>query len=591
MRLIAFALTAECISAFRFGKRLALGSLGGRFNARYAPYASHLMQSPSTSNADFDLIVVGAGNGACGFLSKYLDVADPNAKVLVLEQGEDYFYTSDLTHQYGWTKAFAQGDIFRLHNARTSKGTPIISGRACTMGGGGSINYTMIHESSKWLAKIIGYNVKYWDAMKKDLNKRFKRADPTVRETAITQHIVGELVAMGFQEPKKQDMIENIPSYGEQDMQLIQFPTQFDFFGQRTNSGVSLVNWEDPRIHLKTRVSVQELVLTADSGDRVRCTSLTLKGNDKQALETVSLSMNGRVVLCAGAATPRILMPHREALRNPVIGSCVSDHFAMPLGIYIPQKDLEVSPKDIYAPVFAVLNWKSDHGGSDVLVSFDFFAGRLETLLYLTSHLFLAFLPNFIKSNMLRYPSLFSVVKNLVRITVSIINLFITRFLGEIDFITAIIKFNPAREGKYDDDPEKGIVLGWFDDDQDKMVAKETLKQHLGVVSQLGHAPPGWLQWIYSSVTKIPFHPSQVDAYVGHYSENSLLSEQHMAGGCIFGDALDTGEADRTKTGLVHGSSNIHVADLSATHLPRVSPQMTAYLIGFHVASRLYGKA
>ncbi|NET58579.1 MAG: hypothetical protein F6K47_21220 [Symploca sp. SIO2E6] len=67
-----------------------------------------------------------------------------------------------------------------------------------------------------------------------------------------------------------------------------------------------------------------------------------------------------------------------------------------------------------------------------------------------------------------------------------------------------------------------------------------------------------------------------------------LLSEQHMAGGCLLGQALDLGEGDRSQTGKVKGSSNVHVADLSAVPLPRISPQMTAYLVGFHVAKQLY---
>jgi hypothetical protein len=65
----------------------------------------------------FDLIIVGSGNGACGFLSRYLDDAKDDVKILVLEQGKNFFYTSDLTHQYAWTRAYSEGNIFKLHNA------------------------------------------------------------------------------------------------------------------------------------------------------------------------------------------------------------------------------------------------------------------------------------------------------------------------------------------------------------------------------------------------------------------------------------------------------------------------------------------
>ncbi|GKY97968.1 hypothetical protein MPSEU_000754900 [Mayamaea pseudoterrestris] len=541
----------------------------------------------------YDLVVVGSGNGACGFLAKYLEQVDNHEqRVLVLEQGGNFFYTSDITHQLAWTKSYSEGDIFQLHNARTSNGTPIVSGRACTMGGGGSINYTMIHESSKWLARMLGHSEQYWDDLKHDLNQRFRRSDPTQRETPITNHIVKNVAAEGF--TIDQDMIANIPSYQEDvDNQLIQFPTQFDMFGQRTNSGVSLVNWEDSRIELRTRVSVDELVFEPRDGQLSACVAMKIRQQSSKMEETIHVAKHGRVILCAGAASPRLLMPHRETLGNAAIGKFVNDHFAMPLGIYLSKKDLLLSPKDIYAPVFAIATWRAQERnyphGKDTAVGFDFFSGQLQQLLYMTSHLYLAFLPNFIKSPMLNIPFLFFLTKNVVRGLVSSINVLITLLVGDVVFVSAIIKYNAASEGQYETDKDNRITLRWFDDDQDKRVAKDILKERLSLMEKLGQKPPKWLQFIYHSLTKIPFSASQVDEYVDHYSKNSLLSEQHMAGGCVFSDAADTGESSRQRTGLVHGSCNVHVADLSATHLPRVSPQMTAYLIGFHVASQLYG--
>jgi hypothetical protein len=56
-----------------------------------------------------------------------------------------------------------------------------------------------------------------------------------------------------------------------------------------------------------------------------------------------------------------------------------------------------------------------------VVVSIVFFTGKLEKLLYLTSHLFLAFLlPNYIKSCVWKKPWLFEVVKTVVRWVVSL---------------------------------------------------------------------------------------------------------------------------------------------------------------------------
>jgi len=141
------------------------------------------------SEAKYDVIVVGSGNGACGFLSHYLEYLKDkklDKSVLILEQGQNFFYTSDITHQSQWTKSYAKGPIFKLHNTYTHDGKPILSGGACTMGGGGSINYTMIHESSSWLAKHMGFDVEYWDSLKERLNAKFKRDNPLDDETQVT---------------------------------------------------------------------------------------------------------------------------------------------------------------------------------------------------------------------------------------------------------------------------------------------------------------------------------------------------------------------------------------------------------------------
>ena len=76
-----------------------------------------------------------------------------------MEEGHNFFFTSEITHQNGWSKSYANGDAFTLHNAVTPNGRSILSGRARTLGGGGSINYTMIHESSEWLVKQGGHDV------------------------------------------------------------------------------------------------------------------------------------------------------------------------------------------------------------------------------------------------------------------------------------------------------------------------------------------------------------------------------------------------------------------------------------------------
>ena len=89
-------------------------------------------------------------------------------------------------------------------------------------------------------------------------------------------------------------------------------------------------------------------------------------------------------------------------------------------------------------------------------------------------------------------------------------------------------------------------------------------------------------------LTKIPYKETEVKKFVKHFSKNALLSQQHLAGGCLFGKVIDKGEVDASAAGRVFGTNNIHVADLPTVPSPRVSTQMTAYMIGHHVRKQLF---
>lgn len=88
---------------------------------------------------NYELIVVGSGNGACAFLSKYLQATkgQEQRRVLVLEEGQNVLRTSNISHQANWTRSYGEESIFKLHAATTgpnARNRPIISGRAVTQG-------------------------------------------------------------------------------------------------------------------------------------------------------------------------------------------------------------------------------------------------------------------------------------------------------------------------------------------------------------------------------------------------------------------------------------------------------------------------
>jgi GMC oxidoreductase len=553
----------------------------------------------------YDLVVVGSGNGACAFLRQYL-ATNRNQRVLVLEEGRNFFDTSEITHQRNWTQSYAEGDIFLLHDAKTPDGLPILSGRACTMGGGGSINYTMIYESSAWLSQNFGHSEDYWNDRKQELADAFQLLDPHTDLTPVARHVQEKLLDHGYI-PNRTNA-GYIPEYQEGIGDLLHvFPTQFDEFGQRVHSGVSLVSWTaNPQLDLLTEHRVIALQLEANPKGGQQCVGLTVVDRATGTQQTLTLGAGCRLLLCAGAGTPKLLLPHREALANPAIGKYVNDHILLPFGIYLLPKDLRPTAKDQYVSMFATSEqvYQRDDGQPAISVgNVDVFSGPLSVLDYLLSHLFLAFwVPNGLKQKMIRNPWVFLRLKRITRLVV----LFFDRLLDLLwclhhpdqlghhrwNLITAIVKFSIVHEGEYEPDPslsEPGVLLRCFEpglngERIDSQLAENFLTRQLSTVASLGNRPNQFFIALIRYFTRMPYKASQVHAYVEHYRLNNLLTEQHLSGGCLLGEALDPGLDDPALTGLVKGSENIFVADLSASPLPRVSPQMTAYLLGYHVA-------
>ncbi|MEM9149143.1 MAG: GMC family oxidoreductase N-terminal domain-containing protein, partial [Cyanobacteria bacterium P01_F01_bin.3] len=384
---------------------------------------------PQPDNLDlYDIIIIGSGNGACGFLSRYLDSIESSSsppRILVLEEGESFFQTSDITHQNNWTQAYAEANIFKLHNALTPTGKPIISGRACTMGGGGSINYTMLHESSQWLSHQIGHTPDYWDQLKADLNEKFHRPDPTKEVSPITQWILNAAKQFGYQQ--NQDYTKHIPNFKIGQTGLLHvFPTQFNRFGQRTNSGVSLVDWVNGAVEIKTRHHVERLeFVTAQEGD-MSCVGVHAQDLDRGASNYFQLKPDGgKLILCAGAGSPKLLWPYRETLGRGKIGQHVNDHVLLPLGIYVVPPEIAITGKDVYIPIFATNLWEpsSEEAGQGTVFNLDFFSGNFERLWFIVAHLYLAFLlPNWLKKIVIRTPWLFTFISNAIRLLLEFIN-------------------------------------------------------------------------------------------------------------------------------------------------------------------------
>ena len=258
----------------------------------------------------YDWVVVGSGNGACAFLSQYLCAnQDASERFLVLEEGDNFFETSDITHQRNWTQSYGARNILKLHTAQTPEQTPILCGRACTMGGGGSINYTMIFESSEWLVENFGYDAAYWDNLKQQLSHKFHREDPKPHLTPVAQHVKSSLESLDFHVNEQE--AGYVPVYQDGiDKQIHIFPTQFNEFGQRTNSGVSLLDWShNPRLDYVTQCRVTHLTLEAMNDGQQRCSAMTVL-NLKTGQET-EYPLHDKTCLLYTSPSPRDLSTSR----------------------------------------------------------------------------------------------------------------------------------------------------------------------------------------------------------------------------------------------------------------------------------------
>lgn len=565
----------------------------------------------SAEEIEYDLIVVGSGNGACALLSECLKYAPDDYNILVLEEGQNFFQVSDTTHENGWSKTYSTGRIFKLHNTVSPKGKAIISGRAIAMGGGGSINYTMMFESSKWLSKNLGKSEEYWDTMKKELGVKFDRPDPFHKKKKDFADFIEQKAVEMKENPfaaadKGHNIAGNIPSLQDdwedyptdEAKQIYIFPTQFNEFGSRTNSGISLVDWTDHRIEIKCLHSVKELDVDVSG----TCKAMKARNVEKNKDVQYSVKQGGKVVLCGGSASPRLLKRCKN-INNEAIGKYVKDHICMPLGIYFvadDKKDL-IGPKNNYESLFATTTVKVGDDGDRSLCTFDFFSGELDRLVYLVSSLYLTYIPfNGLKRLMGRYPFLFTLLSNTIRVLLNAIVFISEVLIGIKDVITfqgwgatklkvttSLLKFNPEVEGQYEFEDEK-ITLGFFDDKKDFLVAEKAIKDNLSFLESLGSKPILPLRWIFQFITKIPYDEYQVKRYVKNFSKRTILSEQHLAGGCLFGKVIDMGDKNPLDTGKVIGTDNLYVADLSTVSVPRVSTQMTAYLIGHYVGNQLF---
>lgn len=97
------------------------------------------------------------------------------------------------------------------------------------------------------------------------------------------------------------------------------------------------------------------------------CKSVSVRNGETNRDETHIVKPDGKVVLCGGSASPRLLM-NSDGISNENIGKFVRDHICMPLGIYFVSTKRGdeigelIGPKDNYESIFATTAVKTGDG-------------------------------------------------------------------------------------------------------------------------------------------------------------------------------------------------------------------------------------
>jgi hypothetical protein len=218
--------------------------------------------------------------------------------------------------------------------------------------------------------------------------------------------------------------IEHIPNQKDDSpKQFYQFPSQFNTFGQRTNSGVSIVDWEDDSLQLETGAghwwkawSLMEIAA------RPSMSSSWMKKKER-----ISVSRLMEKLFCMLVLPLHDSCWIRKSLSNDKYRdskACFRPYCHASWNIRQAKRHSLVTQGCLWSSLCyssTSQGWRT--ADESVVVSIVFFTGKLEKLLYLTSHLFLAFLlPNYIKSCVWKKPWLFEVVKTVVRWVVSLLN-------------------------------------------------------------------------------------------------------------------------------------------------------------------------
>ena len=119
-------------------------------------------------------------------------------------------------------------------------------------------------------------------------------------------------------------------------------------------------------------------------------------------------------------------------------------------------------------------------------VSIDFFSGELDRLIFLVSSLYLAYVPlNSLKRLMSTFPFLFTIISNVIRVTLEVLVFLLDVVQGvkdvltlrgwgatKIKITTSLLKFNTCYDGQYEDCKDV-ITLGFFEDTKDFVIAEE----------------------------------------------------------------------------------------------------------------------
>lgn len=492
----------------------------------------------------YDIIICGSGNGCCGFLLNYNK--PENCKILVIERGGEY---QDLpkTFQQNWVDMYSTNTVQQV-TSQSRNGNFITSYIPQWGGGGSSINYAQVFAPPQFFQDNIGYDIDYWKNLMKRCGNHFINNKISLSKSEETLNNSSSLSQCN-------EYISNIPVATNNKVYTLNnnfARNSIMGVNVRQNIGIKLINRDKYEFRYNTTVHSLQVNST--------CSSVT--GVILDSGEVIPLANDGIVIVAANTINTIDIIRNSNIDTPSDFGNNMGDHLLITCPPFITKASTD---KQYLSTCFQY---------TDVMMQF------IEINKYKVTkpfeHLYSSKFSVSYKKLLYANKWWFAIKKAVNRILILILELFLRWY--NCNFILGFMSIKLPQNGKYNSD--QTVVLNCT---VDKFKIKNLYNDYLNDMNTLFKKPPQWFCVIWELLLKSTYTKERALQYITHNLDHQLLTQCHLSGGCLFDKCIN-------QKGKFKGMNNLYICDSSTIPTPDCSPQMSVYLVGYHVAEQLNQK-